>query len=67
MANTERLEIKPDTDEKSLEQSAEELKNDGVDWFIARSPGCSRANELSFWFVGLPLFQFGCLALQQDS
>ena len=31
MANTERLEIKPDTDEKSLEQSAEELKNDGVD------------------------------------
>ena len=31
MANTERIEIKPDTDEKSLEQSAEELKNDGVD------------------------------------
>ena len=31
MTNTERLEIKPDTDEKSLEQSVEELKNDGVD------------------------------------
>ena len=32
MANTERIEIKPDTNEKSLEQSAEELKkNDGVD------------------------------------
>ena len=31
MANTERIEIKPDTDEKSLEQSAEELKNVGVD------------------------------------
>ena len=30
--NTERVEIKPDIDEKSLEQSAEELKkNDGVD------------------------------------
>ncbi|ANS05744.1 scaffolding protein [uncultured phage_Deep-GF0-KM16-C193] len=31
MENTERIEITPDTNEKSLEQSVEELKNDGVD------------------------------------
>jgi len=29
--STDRLEINPDTDEKSLEQSAEDLKNVGVD------------------------------------
>ena len=28
---TDRVEIKPDTDEKTLEQSAQELKKDGVD------------------------------------
>ena len=31
MANTERVEIKPDNTEETLEQSAEKLKNDGVD------------------------------------
>ena len=28
---TDRVEIKPDVEEKTLEQSAEELKKDGVD------------------------------------
>ena len=31
MADTNRVEIKPDIKEETLEQSAEKLKNDGID------------------------------------